>query len=63
MRDPNAGPLFAALPVSTFDRMARRLPGTVKDIAVTRTTTYPLEQIAVPVSVVHGAEDRLVPFA
>ncbi len=30
---------------------------------MTRTTTYPLEQIAVPVLVVHGTGDRLVPFA
>jgi pimeloyl-ACP methyl ester carboxylesterase len=63
MRDPEVRPLFAALLVSTFDRMPLRLPGTENDIAVTRTTTYPLEQIAVPVLVVHGTGDRLVPFA
>ncbi len=43
--------------------MALRLPGTENDIRVTRTTAYPLEQIAVPVLVVHGTADRLVPFA
>jgi pimeloyl-ACP methyl ester carboxylesterase len=62
VRDPQAGPLLKALMMSTFDRTALRLPGTENDIAVTRTTTYPLEQIAVPVLIVHGTGDRLVPF-
>lgn len=62
VRDPQAGPLLKALLMSTFDRVALRLPGTENDIAVTRATTYPLEQIAVPVLVVHGTGDRLVPF-
>jgi hypothetical protein len=48
--------------MSTFDRAALRLPVTKNDIAVTRATTHPLEQIAVPVLVVHGTGDRLVPF-
>jgi pimeloyl-ACP methyl ester carboxylesterase len=43
--------------------MALRLPGTLNDVAVTRTRTYPLEKIAVPVLVVHGTKDRAVPFA
>lgn len=63
LQDPEAGPLFTALLRSTADRTALRLPGTENDIHVTRTTTYPLEQIAVPVLVVHGTADRLVPFA
>jgi pimeloyl-ACP methyl ester carboxylesterase len=62
LQDPESGPLLRALQLSTYDRMARRLPGTSNDIAVTRTTTYPLEQIAVPTLVVHGTIDRLVPF-
>ena len=48
--------------MSTFDQAALRLPGTENDIAVTRAATYPLEQIAVPVLIVHGTGDRLVPF-
>jgi pimeloyl-ACP methyl ester carboxylesterase len=52
-----------ALLQSTSDRMAQRLPGTENDIRVTRSTAYPLEKIAVPVLVVHGTADRLVPFA
>lgn len=63
LQDPETGPLFTALLDSTFDQMALRLPGTENDIAVTRSTSYPLEEIAVPVLVVHGTADRLVPFA
>jgi len=63
LRDPEAGPLFAELSNSTFDRMSLRLPGTKNDIEVTRRrTVYPLEEIAVPVLVVHGTADRVVPF-
>jgi pimeloyl-ACP methyl ester carboxylesterase len=62
LQDPDAGPLFSALLLSTFDRMALRLPGTENDIAVTRTAAYPLEEIALPVLAVHGTADRLVPF-
>jgi len=62
LQDPEAGPLFTALLRSTADRIPLRLPGTENDIRVTRTTTYPLEQIAVPTLVVHGTADRLVPF-
>ncbi len=63
LQDTVAGPLFFALTRSTLDRMALRLPGTENDIAVTRTTDYPLEQIAVSVLVIHGTADRIVPFA
>jgi pimeloyl-ACP methyl ester carboxylesterase len=63
LQDPEAGPLFMELMKSTSDRMALRLPGTENDIRVTRTTSYPLEKIAVPVLVVHGTADRMVPFA
>jgi pimeloyl-ACP methyl ester carboxylesterase len=62
LQDPEAGPLLRALQLSTYDRMARRLPGTRNDIEVTRSTTYPLERVGVPTLVVHGTSDRLVPF-
>jgi pimeloyl-ACP methyl ester carboxylesterase len=51
-----------AVALSTFDGMPARLPGTMNDLHVTRTTDYPLEHIATPVLVVHGTADRLVPF-
>ena len=63
LADPGAGPLLRELLASASDRMALRLPGTVNDVAVTRTRDYPLERIAVPVLVVHGRDDRVVPFA
>ncbi len=62
LRDPRATELLVSLVRSTADRMARRVPGTFNDIAVTRRTTYPLEQVGVPVLVVHGTADRMVPF-
>lgn len=62
LQDPEVGPLFRALMESTCSRMAERIPGTENDIAVTRSTDYPLEEIAVPVLVIHGTEDSMVPF-
>jgi pimeloyl-ACP methyl ester carboxylesterase len=62
LADPEAGPLFRALLSSTSDRMALRLAGTINDVEITRTREYPLEQIRVPVLVVHGTADRFVPF-
>ena len=62
LRDPVAAPLFEALLASTFDRMGQRLAGLENDIAVTRTTSYELEKIRVPVLIVHGTNDALVPF-
>jgi pimeloyl-ACP methyl ester carboxylesterase len=63
LADPGAGPLYRELLASTSERMGLRLPGTLNDVAVTRARTYPLERIAVPTLVVHGTEDRAVPFA
>jgi len=63
LADPEAGPLFTELLLSTLDRAAARLPGTENDIAVTRSTEYPLERVAAPTLVVHGTADRVVPFA
>jgi pimeloyl-ACP methyl ester carboxylesterase len=63
LADPEAGPLFRTLTLSTFDRMGQRFPGTANDIAVTRATEYPLERIAAPTLVIHGTEDRMLPIA
>lgn len=63
LQDPVVGPLITELLISTMDRMAQRMPGTMNDIAVTRCTEFPLEQIAVPTLVVHGTDDHMVPFA
>ena len=62
VRDPEAGPLLLALQLSTMDRMHQRIAGTENDVAVTRTHSYPLEEIRVPTLVIHGTEDLLVPY-
>ena len=48
--------------LSTFDRMGQRLEGTENDIEITRTATYPLENLYEPVLIVHGTQDPLVQF-
>lgn len=61
--DPEAGALFRRLMASTAADMSRRMPGTVNDVEVTRGREYPLEEVRVPTLVVHGARDRVAPFA
>lgn len=62
LADPEVGPLFRRMMRSTFDRMDRRLTGTKADIRISRTTSYPLEEIETPALVVHGTKDKLVPY-
>ena len=62
--DPEAWPLMQELQLSTGDRMPLRIAGTENDIATTRAKLeLPLEQLAVPVLVIHGTADRMAPFA
>ena len=63
MHDAETWPLFSTMLLSTFDRMGERVDGTENDIEISRTAIYPLEQLAVPVLIVHGTQDRLVPFS
>jgi len=64
LQDREAWPLMQELQQSTSDRMALRIPGTENDIATTRgKLELPLDELAVPVLVVHGTADRLAPFA
>ena len=62
LRDPVARGLLAELVSSTLDRPDLRIGGTENDIRVTRSTEYALERVEVPVLVVHGTADRMVPF-
>jgi pimeloyl-ACP methyl ester carboxylesterase len=62
LADPETGPLFRELLLGTLDRAALRLAGTENDIAVTRSTEYPLERIVSPTLIVHGTADRMVSF-
>lgn len=55
--------LYQELTCSTMTRMAERLPGTINDIKVTQRASYVLNTIQVPTLVVHGTDDKVVPFA
>ncbi len=61
--DPERRALYRALLASSFNRPARRLPGTENDISMTRVTELPIEEIQSPTLVVHGTADRVTPFA
>src|SRR5262249_7644396 len=63
INDADTWPLFSTMLLSTFNRMWQRIDGTENDIEISRTATYPLESLNVPVLIVHGTEDRLVPFS
>jgi pimeloyl-ACP methyl ester carboxylesterase len=60
--DADVMALYRELAVGGFLRMAERIEGTKNDIRITQTTSYPLQDIAVPTLVVHGSKDPLVPF-
>ena len=62
VNDAETWPLFSTMMLSTYDRMGQRIAGTENDIHITRTATYPLEKLAVPVLVVHGTADQLVQY-
>lgn len=63
-RHPVAGSLMRALQVSVFDRLQHRLPGTTNDtLLFGRLPPQPMEPIAAPTLVIHGAADRVVPFS
>lgn len=62
INDADTWPLFSTMLLSTFDRMWQRIDGAENDIEITRTTTYPLENLAVPVLIVHGTQDQMLPF-
>lgn len=62
INDADTWPLFSTMLLSTFNRMGQRIDGTERDIEITRTATYPLENLDVPVLIVHGTQDQLVQF-
>lgn len=64
LADPEAGPLFMALLLSTAERLSERMAGTSNDIAQSRRPVdIPVARIACPTLVVHGSADELVPVA
>lgn len=61
---PDSGPLFKLLLASTFDRLADRLPGTLNDMALFSVQPdISVGELSVPLLVIHGTADRVVPFA
>jgi pimeloyl-ACP methyl ester carboxylesterase len=62
VNDTETWPLFSTMLLSTYHRMNERIEGTENDIDITRTASYKLEDLSVPVLVIHGTEDQLVSF-
>lgn len=62
VNDAETWPLFSSMMLSTYDRMGQRIAGTENDIRITRTATYALESLTVPVLVIHGTADPLVQY-
>ncbi|AFM28196.1 alpha/beta fold hydrolase [Desulfomonile tiedjei] len=62
INDKDIWPLFSALLVSTYDKMGHRLVGTKNDIEISRTASYRLENLKVPVLIIHGTQDPLLQF-
>lgn len=62
INDTQTWPLFSTMLLSTYNRMGERLQGTENDIEITRTITYPLENINLPVLVIHGNQDNIVDY-
>ncbi len=63
VNDAETWPLFSAMMLSTYHRMGQRIAGTENDINITRTASYALEEMRVPLLVVHGTLDQLAPYA
>lgn len=62
VNDAETWPLFSTMMLSTYDRMGQRIAGTENDINITRTASYALEELRVPVLVVHGTDDQLANY-
>jgi pimeloyl-ACP methyl ester carboxylesterase len=62
LKSGDTWPIFSTMLLSTFNQIGKRLVGTANDIEISRTASYPLEDLSVPVLVVHGTVDRLVDF-
>lgn len=60
LADPTVWPLFSTMLTNTYDDLGRRLDGTDNDIRIARTANPRLEDLTMPVLVVHGTDDRVV---
>lgn len=64
LADPEAGSLFLALQEGVMTQAARRLPGTANDTRLLQALPeMPLDRLRVPVLVIHGTADPVVPLS
>ncbi|MEA1672251.1 alpha/beta hydrolase [Nitrospirillum sp. BR 11163] len=64
LHDPEAGPLLVALLTGVMDHLGNRLPGTGNDMVhLANPPDFPFERLLMPVLVIHGTDDRIVPFS
>ena len=64
LADPIAGPLLRELQSSTLRRLSERLPGPLNDIdQFSSISPISAARIGIPMLVIHGNADRVVPFA
>lgn len=64
LADPIAGSLLRQLQVDTLTRVDQRMAGTINDMEqCARLGAIPVDGLTVPVLVVHGVDDPVVPFA
>ncbi len=61
VNDPEIWPLFSAMLLRTYERMDQRMEGTKNDTETLLTASFPLEKLDLPVLVVHGTQDPLLP--
>jgi pimeloyl-ACP methyl ester carboxylesterase len=63
LADKEAAGLMQALQVGVFGRLRERLPGTLSDMKVfADMADVPVGGLTVPILVIHGMADRIVPF-
>lgn len=64
LADPQAGGLFLAFQEGVAEHIRQRLPGTINDVALFRDMPkLPFGDIKLPVLVLHGTADPVVPFS
>lgn len=64
LKDPKAGPLLRETVLGAYCEPGRRFAGYDNDLEQIRSMPeYPIHQITAPTLVIHGTDDRSVPFA
>jgi pimeloyl-ACP methyl ester carboxylesterase len=64
LEDAEAGPLLRGLGATTRSKLKDRLPGSLNDtLCFEALPPFPYELLTVPVLVLHGSADRVVPYA